>query len=223
MKICVPITATTIKQALADANQAVELGAELLELRIDYLQDLSPAGFAQLFKACLTPVIVTPRSKEEGGHWELGEPARRDYLLEALELGVDYIDYELARDLALRIEILARRRQTKVILSYHNFAGCPPLAELILIKNEMLNEGADLAKIAVMANTLDDNEIVYQLLQDARSKKQSLIALAMGELGAPTRIKGPQLGSFLTYASLPGKPSAPGQITIGKIQNSTLR
>eukprot|EP00951_Prasinocladus_malaysianus_P020120 scaffold164181_cov37-Prasinocladus_malaysianus.AAC.1 len=44
------------------------------------------------------------------------------------------------------------------------------------------------------------------------------IALAMGERGVVTRLLAPKYGGYLTFAALEGRPSAPGQPTLGDMR-----
>ena len=69
--------------------------------------------------------------------------------------------------------------------------------------------GADIAKIACMANGEDDAARLLGLLD----RKRRLIVIGMGEKGKITRVAAPLLGSEIAYASAgEGKESAPGQI-----------
>lgn len=87
------------------------------------------------------------------------------------------------------------------------------------MKQELLRikaSGADIAKLAVMPNTPLD---VVRLLQATAEVKEEapdypLITMAMGGLGAVSRISGQVFGSCMTFASF-GKASAPGQLLLG--------
>ena len=47
-----------------------------------------------------------------------------------------------------------------------------------------------------------------------------LIAISMGEKGKITRVLGPLLGSYLTFAAIAtGKESAPGQMTVKDLRD----
>lgn len=54
----------------------------------------------------------------------------------------------------------------KVILSSHNFQMTPPAAELKQLAHDMHKAGADIVKIATMANDITDSAAVLSLLQD---------------------------------------------------------
>ena len=56
---------------------------------------------------------------------------------------------------------------------------------------------------------------IYGVIEEFKSKGKQIIGVAMGRLGTMTRVFGPQVGSYLTYASLEkGKESAEGQLTL---------
>lgn len=208
MRICVPITAITTSAAFEDINKAQHQGADLLELRLDYLQDLSSDNLATLIRACTIPVIVTARSREEGGN---GEGDYTPYFEQAINLGVAFVDLEFINLPKFNL------KNSQAIYSYHNFKQTPSLDELKSIYDSMIKAGADIAKIACFAHSEEDNNTIYKLIKSA--PRDQIIALAMGAIGRETRIKGPELGSYLTFASLtPDKSSAPGQITISELR-----
>ncbi len=86
--LCVPIQVNGVEAALADALQAAERGADIIELRIDgWFDPASPDADAgavrRLVESCPLPVIVTCRASAEGGFFE-GDEADRVALLRSL-------------------------------------------------------------------------------------------------------------------------------------------
>lgn len=70
-QICTSVTAITVDGMLKEIGEAAALQADLVELRLDFLQDLSEPGTAltTLLKACNAanlPSIVTYRPNWEG-------------------------------------------------------------------------------------------------------------------------------------------------------------
>ncbi len=95
-----------------------EAAADLVELRLDGVEDLDVAGALDGRK---TSVIVTCRPAWEGGRFDGSEEVRLDILAEAMRLGAEYVDVELRAD---------RRRfssadRGRVVLSHHDFDGMP--------------------------------------------------------------------------------------------------
>ena len=71
----------------------------------------------------------------------------------------------------------------------------------------------EIVKIVTYARDLSDNLKMFELLKRAKSEKQKLIGLCMGDLGEISRILSPLFGGYLTFGSLEtGQESAPGQI-----------
>lgn len=107
----------------------------------------------------------------------------------------------------------------KVIASNHDFEKTPVEEQMLARLVCMQNMGADIAKLAVMPC---DSEDVLSVLCTTRKAVQKcceipVITMAMGRLGAVTRLSGGLFGSVLTFASA-GKTSAPGQIEIEQLR-----
>ena len=188
--ICIPITATTNEAAIEDMTAASEY-ADVLELRLDYIQN---PDINKLLKHRRKPVIVTNRPKREGGRFSGNENSRLQLLTNAMELGADYIDVE--HDSVQHVLNLPYRG-CKIIVSYHNFLETP--LNLDEIYKELCRTGAHIAKLAVFANDMTDNVRVFQLLKSA---SLPTIALCMGEVGLISRILAQKFGSYMTFASL---------------------
>lgn len=186
---------------LAEWKAAAEAGAELVELRIDCLR--SSVNLKRILAERFTPLIFTVRRGADGGLWRLDEQKRILLLREAIALGVDYIDLEV--DVAGQIP---RFGKTKRIISYHNFKRTPPELEDII--HQMEDENPDIVKFSTLANTLADTSRVLHL---ASQTKVPAIGIAMGDLGAFSRILGAKFGAPFTYAGFnPDRQFAPGQL-----------
>lgn len=128
----------------------------------------------------------------------------------------DIVDLELFRDRAMidRLVKLARKQGVKVIISDHEFNFTPDEDEII--RRLMLEEqaGADILKIAVMAHSPEDALAVMSATAKMRHyhSARPMLTMAMGRAGVLTRITGEGFGSDMTFASVGGKASAPGQI-----------
>ncbi|OGR08138.1 MAG: type I 3-dehydroquinate dehydratase, partial [Desulfobacca sp. RBG_16_58_9] len=162
---------------------------------------------------------ATNRLESEGGRWRGSEPERRLLLEEALGLGVDFLDVELAADAAWRREIWGRRGSTRIILSWHDFSGTPDYSRLEEVLNEMLAVDGDILKIVTQAWEPGDNLRVLSLIPRARAANREIIAFCMGPLGKWSRVVAPFFGSYLTFAPFSKKgASAPGQLTVNEIR-----
>ena len=66
-QLCTSLVAPTIEGMLAEAQEAVANGADIVELRLDYLEQFSPEeDLARLLQQCPLPAIVTYRPIWEG-------------------------------------------------------------------------------------------------------------------------------------------------------------
>ena len=209
-KICIPIVETTVGKVLI-AVKDVNRWADLIELRVDYLKGVK---LPILIENWQKPFIVTNRKKEDGGKYRGDEKKRLSILQEAIDLGVDYIDVELATERSLLQGLIRDKRGTQVILSFHDFQGTPSLKELRRLFGQMIRLGADVTKIVTFANSWEDNLSTLSLIPFAKERRRKIVAFCMGEKGKISRIFSPFLGAAWTYASVnQSRASAPGQLT----------
>ena len=217
LRICVPVVEATVNRARGKYQRAARKGL-WTEIRLDYLEEPAP-NLARLFRTLPGPVIATNRLAAEGGRWTGTEADRLGRLAEALNLGVTCLDLELAADAGFRREIWTRRGPTKLILSWHDFAGTPDAARLEAILDEMLNAEADVVKMVALAREPADNLRLLSLIPRARAQGKEIIAFCMGPLGKWSRIAAPLLGSWLTFAPFSKtRASAPGQLTVNDLK-----
>ena len=218
MKICVPIAAGNVKDCLVDIREA-NGKADLIELRLDFLERLSEADLKRLLKACKKPVIVTNRKRAEGGKFEGDETKRVAVLEKAARLGADFVAIEFHSEKKLLEKILKAKGKAKVILSYHSFSGTPALEELARLLERMSALRPAIVKIVTTANSEEDNKTILALVQVAKSKGVKIVAFCMGPLGVISRISSPHLGAEFSFASLRrGKESAPGQLSVEEMR-----
>ena len=113
--ICVPITCDTTAAA-RDAMQAAKDVGDLIELRIDCLEDITE--LQSLIEATPLPLIATYRRSEDGGRCDIPEPLRMEILHNCAKWGADYVDVEIDF-----IENFRPEGDCKVIVSFHDFDG----------------------------------------------------------------------------------------------------
>lgn len=213
MRVCVPLVDRSVE---AMVKSAKSLKADLVELRLDYLEDTG--GLDSLSKI-KTPKIVTCMPAWEGGKFNGSEEQRIAILKKAIKFA-DYVTIELKTESALRDSLIteAKKSKVKVIIAYHNFKETPEAEEIVRTLKEEVKAGADIAKVAYMPADYGDVLRVMQVLVD-KPVKIPIIALSMGELGSISRIMGPVMGAYLTFASASkGRESAAGQLTIDEIR-----
>lgn len=131
----------------------------------------------------------------------------------ALEMKVDFIDidFESDADLLKQIKQELAQSKTKLILSSHNFIETPSSIQLNKTCQKAFDLGADIAKIITTAKHASDADRIYLLYKQFNN----LIAFAMGEFGAESRVQIIDLGAPFTYASFAkDQITAPGQMDL---------
>ena len=216
-KLCIPIVEKTVEKALVAIKETNGL-ADLIELRVDYLKRVN---LAPLLENRQKPFIVTNRREEEGGKYKGEERKRLSVLQEAIDLGGDYIDVELATERSFLQSLIRNKGGTQVILSFHDFHRTPSLKELEKLFDQMIRLGADVIKIVPFARSWEDNLSILSLIPFAKERRQKIVAFCMGEKGKISRIFSPFLGAAWTYASLnKSRASAPGQLTARELMDT---
>jgi 3-dehydroquinate dehydratase/shikimate dehydrogenase len=206
--ICVSLGRTRHKMVVAEHKALAARGAELVELRLDWLSHLPDLG--RLLADRPTPVAVTCRRARDKGLWRWSEEQRLLVLRSAIVAGAEYVDLE--EDIAGSIP---RFGPTKRIVSFHDFDQTPDNLEEI--HSRMLKHDADVVKIVTMANSPQDNVRVLQL---AAGAKVPTIAFCMGEFGLPSRILAGRYGAPFTYATFSSdRAMAPGQLTFEEMRD----
>jgi len=230
--LCVPIMCEDALTAKRDAILASELGADLVEYRVDRMfegegDDEGQRAIIELVADSPLPCIVTCRPTFEGGDYD-GDDSARISLFEALGTSAHppaYIDVELQtykrsanirQKICLAVDHEDQKRdvRTGLILSAHDFEKRPD--DLTQRRIEMSEASAPkVTKLAYRARSLRDNLEIFEIL---RERDRPTIALGMGEYGLLSRVLAPKFGGFLTFASLRDESAtAPGQPTLQEL------
>ena len=221
------VVAVILENPFETSKKAAEMGADVLEIRLDLLgiRNLETAAetIRKIKSETELPVIITNRSRNEGGKWE-GEEAERIGLIKdllSLKDGPDAVDIELSadkdeRDNAVKV---AKIHGKTVIISAHDFSKTPSFQEMKATLEEAFLAGADIAKLAVMPHSMRDTLDLLEVALDARNAGRTVCTIAMGKLGKHTRVIAPFYGSVLTYASVESTMSAaPGQLPVDELK-----
>ncbi|WP_281165465.1 type I 3-dehydroquinate dehydratase [Liquorilactobacillus sicerae] len=226
-KIAVPITGKNATEIINQARKIVENRPDLVEWRIDFFEDLFAKDKLKKLASDLRKILgnivllITFRTKNEGGNQELSDT---DYFkicsyVVTNELS-DLIDVELFHDKSeiSKLLNLAHAKGIHVIMSNHNFKKTPAKFEMISRLHLMAASGADIAKIAVMPQNVED---VLNLLEATyiahKALEIPLITMSMGDIGKISRISGQIFGSAVTFGAV-GQVSAPGQISLTNLK-----
>lgn len=206
--ICVSLARTRHRMMVAEHQALAEKGAELVELRVDWLS--RSAELSRLLPKRPTPVIFTCRRPVDGGRWNGSEEERQTLLRAAIVAGVEYVDLE--RDIAPKIR---RYGKTQRIVSHHDFTQTPD--DLEEIYASMCELDADIIKIVTMAHSPRDCVRLLKLVDGA---KKPTVAFCMGEFGVISRLLCGRYGAPFTYATFSKEREiAPGQLSFQEMRS----
>lgn len=204
------------------ARLAQQQGAGALELRADLLADPAQvrAALTAVRAASSLPLLLTYRSTTEGGKGAGHGQGYEDYLASLLQLrpAVAAVDIEMACPASKALVAEAKAGGYDVVGSCHDFTATPSAAQITQKLAQITAAGADITKVAYMPRTAQDVAALRHAAHDFAGAypHQPLIAISMGQLGAPSRT---DLANCLTFATIAdGAASAPGQATIAHVR-----
>lgn len=221
-KICIPIVGENVRELLVEVDQLPNEACDIVEWRVDFLNECEQVDqvletLSQIRNAIKDkPLIFTFRNKEEGGQRQLTDE-RYFSLLRAVVHSrlVEYIDVELAKaeeDVQAFITT-AHKCGCYVIVSNHEFTKTPTKEIMAARLLKAIDLGADVPKLAVMPqNSADVLSLLEVTLSISEKSPVPIVTMAMGKLGALSRVSGSVFGSAMTFAA-GKKPSAPGQFS----------
>ena len=224
--LAVPIAAQNLNEARQQIKAAIAAGAEMLELRTDYLENLSVDLVKKLIAETKSatsrglPIIVTCRDEKQGGARTYPQQLRIDVLTSALKAGAEFIDFEYENLLSVenqeRIQkALSQNSKSRLILSAHNFET--KFDNIGKLHRDISTVcPAAIAKLVYNANHINDCFEAFDLL--ANSSGDSIV-FCMGDAGLISRIIAKKLNSFLTFASIDDKSAtASGQLAVEQLK-----
>lgn len=204
------------------ARLAQQQGAGAVELRADLLADPAQvcAALTAVRAASSLPLLLTYRSTTEGGKGAGHGQGYEDYLASLLQLrpAVAAVDIEMACPASKALVAEAKAGGYDVVGSCHDFTATPSAAQITQKLAQITAAGADITKVAYMPRTAQDVAALRHAAHDFAGAypHQPLIAISMGQLGAPSRT---DLANCLTFATIAdGAASAPGQATIAHVR-----
>lgn len=222
--ICAPLVGRTREALLAEAAVVAAKQPDLIEWRADFFESIADAAAVAELAGRIKdagkgiPILFTCRWSREGGEKIALSQAEVVSLHRAVcESGhVDFIDFEMSNepDQVRQVRELSRANATQLILSFHDFQRTPGVEELNQRFAQAEQLGADVAKIAVMPRDMADVlTLLTATLQSSQTLGIPLVSMAMGGLGAVTRLCGGAFGSAMSFA-VGQSASAPGQMPI---------
>lgn len=222
MRIAVPVAAFTKSEIVQQWQAAVDSDADIIEWRVDGLVDpeLETLGLT-LRDIHRIPVLVTLRTKREGGRFPLREGSgeyRR--LLRQAAHWADAVDIEAAIPDAPELIVEARELGSIVVVSQHVFDEAVTADRLRECVKAMAAMGADIVKIAWMVNNDDEATVIEEAQVWANDALPiPTVIVGMGEAGVRTRVGQPGTRNAFTFAHA-GTSTAPGQPSVDEVRQS---
>jgi 3-dehydroquinate dehydratase-1 len=214
-KICVSVATGSIDDMKRQLERAFALGADLVEVRLDYFVPGDIMAAASALGEDKSRAVFTLRPEGQGGKFAGTEEERMKLLRKLAELRPMLLDVELSTlqsndNLADYLELAS----VPTLVSWHDFEKTPSKDELARIVTEMRLYG-NYVKVVTTARSVDDSLRLLELYDGALGLHP--IIFAMGEAGVMTRVLAPLYGAPYTYAALE-KAVAPGQLTLEQMR-----
>jgi len=228
--VCAPLVGRHAAALAAEVAAVAAKQPDLLEWRVDFFEAIADtdavleAARTLRAQAAGIPILFTRRAQREGGQPIPLTEAQVIALYEAVAASgcVDLVDFEMGNAPAdvQQVRALTRRHGLPLVLSFHDFQRTPATQELQARFAQAQQLEADVAKVAVMPQTMEDvHRLLGVTLQASEALAIPVISMAMGGLGAVSRLCGGVFGSALTFA-VGAAPSAPGQIAIEEVRTA---
>ncbi len=251
-EICLSVGNITLDDIFSSIDYAKNKGAGFVEIRFDLLKGIenqrgaSPAqltSVAELNELSISSRItkLVSYAKDRGinligtkrnmadNNTAGANIARIGFLKSLIEIGFPFIDIELdiiERHLIKDFIDFAHSKNSKVLLSVHNFNKSLDLQTTIQYYIDSSYFGADYFKMSDMANsnkdvmnTLEKNQKLSKIKMSDLSAFPDFIVFSMGDKGKITRVLSLIYGSSFAYCSSPSGVTAPGQIGIDEFKN----
>lgn len=208
--ICITVSPESRTLAKVDLLNAANR-CDIVELGLDHL--LKEPNVAELMEDIPKPIMISCRSREQGGAWEGTEVERITLLRQAIVAGPAYIELDLET-----AKSIPRFGKTKRVISYTSLDR-PLSSNIDAIFEQAKKVNADVVKFTWPTPTL---EAAWPLLS-AVSKKRDIpvVGLGLGRTGLTFSLLGRKYGSPWIYAALEkGMESFEGQATVFELDET---
>lgn len=227
-KICVSVIENRTKYIVKSAEYIKELGADIIEWRADWYQDIfdkyETLHTLERLRGTLgnVPLLFTFRTGKEGGAQKIDPESYVKVNKRAIESGfIDMVDIELFTGETEVRELVqfAKEHNVKIVMSNHDFQKTPEKNEIINRLRLMQEIGADIPKIAVMPQNKADVLTLLEATEEMnrRFAERPIVTMSMSGMGVISRLCGEVFGSAMTFGAA-GKASAPGQMEVKELK-----
>lgn len=226
--VAIPIMGETLEESSAQWEAAVRAGADLVEWRLDYLNEGITAGQVAAVAARMRdqygcPVLGTYRTRADGGNADFPSTAAYREALKAVGTWADLVDVEISYPGAAKI-IRDLVPTVPIVASFHDFTSAPSTGVTRQLLAHMADLGAAVAKVAWMVRDSADLDMVKDMQRWAATNiAVPTVVIGMGAAGTESRLGTSARLSAFTFARGVGPgpgESAPGQPTVQQIRAS---
>lgn len=221
--LAVPVMGDTRSEITSAWTAAAEASPDLIEWRVDGITDptLETLGLS-LREYFRVPVLVTVRTKREGGRFPWRDSTQSEYsrLVWQASHWADAVDVEYEVPDFVDLVTRVKRNGAVAVASKHVLSGPfdGGLAREWL--RSMNSSGADVAKLAWLVTTPSEVEEIREIQLWANENLPIPAAImGMGEGSAGTRLGESARRNAFTFAHV-GHPSAPGQASVAEVRAS---
>lgn len=179
--------------------------ADLIEIRADLLEK---RAVVDLVKRSTLPVLLTLRTKAEGGAFTGSFAEYREALFELAALSPAYIDLEASQPERFLRDFASQYPHIKRVHSLHAFHAETDFDSLY---RKAALVPADYYKVAV---SIDSSTTLLRFFRWAATKSSTLIPVPMGPLGSPGRVMVGTLQAPWSYGCVDAASSLFGQISL---------
>ena len=209
-KLCVVATGDDPDEMVLAANRAIEACTDMVELRLDHLDDpMAMLGEAVGAAVTLEPlasaeVVASVRARRDGGLFRGTEEERLSLLSVATSAGLAWIDLEgdLAPGVASELSGQARDAGTRVLMSWH-LDREEDWEDVGARARAAVKEGlADAAKVVLPVEDRQGLDGLMGFSWSLRKERVDHVLLPSGRLSRIGRILAPATDSLWVYSEL---------------------
>lgn len=226
-KIIVPIVGVTKEDIISEAKTFDAIPVDVVEWRVDWFEHVDDLEKVKEVAAELrsvlkdTPILMTFRTKKEGGEKEISNQDYKTLNVEMAKTGlVDLIDVEIFTGDEIVKEIISKAHENnvKVVASNHDFFKTPSQSDIVYRLRKMQDMDADIPKIAVMPQNKKDVLTLLAATEEMATNfaDRPIITMSMAGTGVISRLCGEAFGSSMTFGAAK-KASAPGQMGVADL------